>query len=274
MTDNKPYIAASSYLNAAPLCYSFVFGEQRNRCEFLSDAAPARCAEMLADGRADAALIPAIEYQRIAGLKAAPGACVASKREVRSVLLASRVPLERVRTVALDNSSRTSAALIQIILGHFCGVEAAYHQAPPRLADMLETNDAALIIGDPAMLIDRSTVHVYDLAEEWRKHTDLPFVFAFWAIRADSTSWPGSTDAAEDRIDFNAAKIEGLAHAEELAEIYGERLGLPKGELLSYLTENITYNLDEECLRGLRLYYELANQCALIAEPRDLVFLP
>jgi len=276
MTDNNPYIAASSYLNAAPLCYSFVFGEQRNRCEFLSDAAPGRCAEMLAEGRADAALIPAIEYQRISGLKVAPGACVASRREVRSVLLASRVPLERVRTVALDNSSRTSAALIQIILGHFYGVKASYRQSPPRLADMLETDDAALIIGDPAMLIDRSSLHVYDLAEEWRKHTDLPFVFAFWAIRADSTAWPGNlvkNDEDEDRIDFVAAKLEGLAHTEELAKIYSERLGLPSSDLFSYLTENISYDLDEECLRGLRLYYELAYQCALIAEPRDLVFL-
>ncbi len=274
MTSNKPYIAASSYLNAAPLCYSFVYGEQRNRCEFLSDAAPARCAEMLAEGRADAALIPAIEYQRIAGLKVAPGACVASKREVRSVLLASRVPLERIRTVALDSSSRTSAALIQIILGHFCGVEASYCQSPPKLVDMLETNDAALIIGDPAMLIDRSSLHVYDLGEEWRKHTDLPFVFAFWAIRANSTAWPGSHNSEEDRINFNAAKVEGLAHAEQLADIYGKRLGLASSDLFSYLTENISYDLDEECLRGLRLYYELAYQCALIAKPRDLVFLP
>ena len=276
MTNNKPYIAASSYLNAAPLCYSFVFGEQRNRCEFLSDAAPSRCAEMLAEGRADAALIPAIEYQRISGLKVAPDACVASRREVRSVLLASRVPLERVRTVALDNSSRTSAALIQIILGHFYGVEASYGQSPPRLVDMLESNDAALIIGDPAMLIDRSSLYVYDLAEEWRKHTELPFVFAFWAIRADSTAWPGSpvrNNDEEDRIDFIAAKFEGLAHTEELAKIYSERLGLPSSDLFSYLTENISYDLDEECLRGLRLYYELAYQCALIAEPRDLVFL-
>lgn len=279
MITNKPYIAASSYLNAAPLCYSFVSGEQRNRCEFLSDAAPARCSEMLAEGRADAALIPAIEYQRVAGLKVAPGACVASRNEVRSVILASRVPLERVRTVALDNSSRTSAALIQIILGHFCGVDATYRQSPPILADMLGTNDAALIIGDPAMLIDRSSLHIYDLAKEWRKHTDLPFVFAFWAIRADSTAWPGKSDSpihddsVESRIDFNAAKVEGLTHARQLAEIYGEQLGLPSEGLLTYLTENISYDLDEECLRGLRLYYELAHRCALIAEPRDLVFL-
>jgi chorismate dehydratase len=278
MTNDKPYIAASSYLNAAPLCYSFAFGEQRDRCEFLSDAAPARCAEMLAEGRADAALIPAIEYQRVAGLKVAPGACVASKREVRSVLLASRVPMEKIRTVALDESSRTSAALIQIILEHFYGVEASYRQSPPRLVHMLETNDAALIIGDPAMLIDRTSLHVYDLAEEWRKHTALPFVFAFWAIRENSTAWHVGTDSPDGpqdvRIDFESAKREGLAHADQLAEIYSKRLGLPSSDLFSYLTENISYDLDEECLRGLKLYYELAYQCELTAEPRDLVFLP
>jgi chorismate dehydratase len=272
MPTKKPYIAASSYLNAAPLCYSFVYGSQRDRCEFLSDAAPARCAEMLAEGRADAALIPAIEFQRIPDLRVAPGACVASRSEVRSVLLASRVPLDQVRTVALDTSSRTSAALIQIILGRFYGVAAQYHQAPPKLADMLETSDAALIIGDPAMLIDRSSLHVYDLAEEWRKHTGLPFVFAFWAIREDSAAgWPVD-QTSEARIDFQKAKIEGVAHAEQLADIYSRQLGLPSNELLSYLTQNISYDLDEESLRGLRLYYELAYECVLIARPRDLVF--
>ena len=269
MTKDKPYIAASSYLNAAPLCYSFVYGEQKDRCVFLSDESPARCAQLLAEGRADAALIPVIEYQRLSGLKIAPGACVASRRSVRSVLLASRVPIDRVRSVALDTTSRTSAALIQIILRRFYGLDVSYMPSPPKLEDMLESNDAALIIGDPAMLIDRSALHVYDLAEEWRKHTALPFVFAFWAIGADLTAEKG----AERRIDFLAARLEGTAHAEELAGIYAERLGLPRDELFSYLTENISYELDEESLQGLRLYYELAFECGLIPENREIAFV-
>ena len=117
---------------------------------------PARCAELLAEGRADAALIPVIEYQRIPGLKVAQGACVASKSKVQSVVLASRVPVAEVRSVALDTSSRTSAALIQIILGRFYGLSPQYQTSPPHIEEMLESNDAALIIGDPAMLIDRS----------------------------------------------------------------------------------------------------------------------
>lgn len=269
MKNNPPNIAASSYLNAAPLCYSFVYGAQKDRCTFLSDEAPVRCSALLAERRADAALIPVIEYQRIPGLKVAPGACVASKRSVRSVLLASRIPITQVRSVALDTSSRTSAALIQIILGRFYGLSVSYRSSPPKLEDMLEANDAALIIGDPAMLIDRSALHVYDLAEEWRKQTGLPFVFAFWAIRADSTAWLG-----HDRtIDFLAAKLEGEAHAGELADIYSKRLGLPRDDLFSYLTEAISYDLDEESLRGLRLYYQLASECGLIPEARDIVFL-
>ena len=230
-----------------------------------------RCAELLAEGRADAALIPVIEYQRIPGLKIAPGACVASKKSVRSVLLASRVPINRVRSVAIDTSSRTSAALIQIILKRFYDLGVSYQNSAPKLADMLESNDAALIIGDPAM-IDRSTLYVYDLAEEWRKHTGHPFVFAFWAIRPDSAERFGHGQAGEQKIDFIAAKLEGTAHADELAVRYSERLGLPRDDLYSYLTEAISYDLDEESLEGLRLYYKLASG-GLIQEARDLVFL-
>jgi chorismate dehydratase len=269
----KPYVAASSYLNAAPLCYSFIYGGQTERCRFLSDAAPARCAELLAEGRADAALIPVIEYQRIPDLKVVSGACVASKASVRSVLLASRVPITDVRSVALDTSSRTSAALIRIILHRFYALSPSYRTSPPSIEAMLETDDAALIIGDPAMLIDRSSLYVYDLAEEWRKHTGLPFVFAFWAVRSDSAAWAENQSASTgERIDFLAAKREGVGHTDDLADIYSAQLGLPRGELISYLTENISYDLDGESLGGLKLYYELARECGLIEEARGLVF--
>lgn len=262
---SKPYVAASSYLNTAPLCYSFLSGSQRQRCKFLSDAAPAVCSEMLKDKRADAAMIPAIEYQRIPDILAVRDVCVASKSRVRSVVLASRLPIEEVRSVALDTSSRTSATLIQIIFSQFYGTRPAYRQSPPRIEQMLETDDAALLIGDPAMLIDRSALHVYDLAEVWRQHTGMPFVFAFWAVRKDSDNWQG-------KVDFLAAKREGLAHTEELANQYSEALALPYQELFTYLTENINYDLDEESLRGLQLYYRLAAECGLIEAVKELRF--
>jgi chorismate dehydratase len=261
----KPRIASSIYLNSAPLCYSFIYGEQRDRCDLLPDAAPARCADMLREGEVDAALIPVIEYQRIENLRVAPGACVASKSSVRSVVLASRVEISRISSVALDISSRTSAALIQIILSRFYGLAPRYRPSPPRIEEMLDADDAALIIGDPAMLIDRSRLYVYDMAEEWRRHTGLPFVFAFWAIRADSRAWPGG-------VDFIAARREGIAHTEEIADMYSKSLGLKREELISYLTENISYDLDEESIRGLRLYYELAAESGLIERAREVEF--
>src|SRR5262245_19367448 len=266
----KPYIAASSYLNTAPLCHSFVRGEQKDRCQFLSDASPARCAELLSQGRADAAMIPVIEYQRIRGLKVAPGACVASKNTVRSVVLACRVPIQQVSKVALDTSSRTSAALIKIILGRFYGLDPEYRPSPPILSDMLESCDAALIIGDPAMLIDRAALAVYDLAEEWKKHTGLPFVFAFWAIRSDSPAFSGRS--AGRSVDFAAAKREGLGHVHEIAAEYSSRLALPHADLVRYLTENISFDLDEECLSGLRLYYELARKSGLTDNAIEISF--
>jgi chorismate dehydratase len=136
---------------------------------------------------------------------------------------------------------------------------------------MLRTNDAALIIGDPAMLINRSGVEVYDLAEEWRKHTGLPFVFAFWAVRSDSKALDGGIGGS-DGVDFLAAKREGLEHVGELADLYAERLGLEQEDLLKYLTESIHYDLDAESLRGLELYYDLASQSGLIDKPRPVVF--
>jgi chorismate dehydratase len=121
------------------------------------------------------------------------------------------------------------------------------------------------MIGDPAMLIDRSSLYVYDLAEEWRRQTALPFVFAFWAIRGDSVAWPGG-------VDFVRAKVEGVAHTEDLADMYAASLGLEREGLVEYLTENISYDLDDESLRGLSLYYELAKECSLIGDLRKLEF--
>ena len=264
-----PRIAASSYLNTAPLCYSFVRGKQRDRCEFFSDASPALCAETLAGGEADAAMIPVIEYQRMSGIKISPGTCVSSRNRVRSVVLVSKLPVRQIKSVALDTTSRTSAVLVQILLARFYGLNPEYRPAAPLLPEMLSSSDAALVIGDPAMLIDRSGLEVYDLSEEWRKHTGLPFVFAFWAIRTEARRlFQGSGKS----IDFVSALEEGLAAVDVIASEYSVSLGLPGRELIDYLTKNISYALDDDALRGLNLYYALAHECNLIESPRELEF--
>jgi chorismate dehydratase len=261
-----PTLAASIYLNSAPLVYAFAEGSQAGRCAFLGDRAPSRCASLLEAGAVDGALIPAVEYQRIPGLAVARGACVAARRAVRSVLLVAKRPLDRVTSVALDTSSRTSAALVQIVLGRFRGLEPRYTHAAPDLPSMLEANDAALIIGDPAMTANTAGLDVYDMAEMWRAHTRLPFVFALWAVRPERV--PAGA------VDFEGARREGVANAPMLAERYARRLGIDAPQLLEYLTTNIHYELDDECLEGLALFYRLAAEAGLTPPTRALRFWP
>ena len=269
-------IAASTYLNSAPLVYSFTQGGLRDRYTFLGDAAPARCAALLAAGQADIALIPVIEYQRIAGLNLIPDVAVASKSQVRSVLLAARCPLEEARTVTLDTASRTSQVLIKILLAKRYGIQPQFLERAPDTAaqceNMLAASDAALVIGDPALRLAASAkqlgVRVYDLAEEWRALTGLPFVFAVWAVRGDV-----ACDTPALVRDFQAAKLEGLNKLEELAASYAATLDLPQAELLRYLRESVNYDLDEANRAGLQRYFELARECGLLTELQPLRFL-
>lgn len=272
-------IAASTYLNSAPLVYSFAQGALRHRYEFLGDAAPSRCAAMLAAGQCEIALIPVIEYQRIPGLRIIPEIAVASKKRVRSVLLAARGPLEKTRTVTLDTSSRTSQVLVKILFARRYGAHPVFTERAPKLnavnvacENMLEASDAALVIGDPAMRLaasaDQLGLRIYDLAEEWRAMTGLPFVFAVWAVQE------AACDHSPSLVqDFLAAKREGVEKLEEIAAQYARQLELPQSDLLNYLRDNVNYDLDAENIAGMQRYFELACELGLIPEPRAPKFL-
>lgn len=269
-------IAASTYLNSAPLVYSFVQGTLRDRYEFLGDAAPSRCAAMLADGQCEIGLIPVIEYQRIPGLLIIPDVAVASKKRVRSVLLAARCPLAEVRRVTLDTSSRTSQGLVKILFERRYGARPVFTERTPNAGheceNMLEDSDAALVIGDPAMQLAASAsqfgVRIYDLAEEWRAMTGLPFVFAVWAVRENITD-----NLCSLTSDFLVAKQEGQARLEQIAASYSEDLGLPKSDLLAYLQDNVNYDLDAENIAGMNEYFKLAAECGLIPISRPAKFM-
>lgn len=259
-----PRVAASSYLNSAPLIWSYTRGSRSAGVALLTDAAPARCARMLARGEVEAALVPVIEYQRTKGVAVVPGVCVGARRAVRSVVLVTRrEDLREVRTVALDESSRTSAALVRIILREFYGRDVEATTREPDVRAMLEASDAALVIGDPAMTFERGDLRVHDLASLWREHTGLGFVFAMWMARE-------SAGRAVAAADFPGARDEGLAHVEEIVAEYEPRLGLARSELREYLTENICFQLDEEMRAGLELYFALAHKHGLIETIRPL----
>jgi chorismate dehydratase len=262
-----PRIAASSYLNTAPLIWSFIHGAQRNAGELFTDTAPARCAEMLARGEVAAALVPVIEYQRLANVSIVPDVCVGSRSAVRSVVLATRRNnLKKVTRVALDDSSRTSVALVKIIFREFLGFEPEWQTSPPDLAAMLAHNDAALIIGDPAMKIPRDQFRVFDLATLWHDYTGFGFVFAMWMARRSEADRVRA-------IDFAAARDEGLANLDQIAASQEGQTGLSPAEVKDYLTKNIAFQMDEDMKKGLELYFELAYKHGLIQSAKQLVFI-
>ena len=264
MTDQKLRIAASSYLNTAPLIWSFTHGSQRDAVELFTDTAPARCAEMLARGEVDAALVPVIEYQRIEDIAIVPDVCVGSKTAVRSVVLVTRKNnLKKIARVALDESSRTSAALVKIVFREFLGLEPEWKTAAPDLHAMMQQADAALIIGDPAMTIPRDQFRVFDLATLWHEFTGFGFVFAMWMVRNESVQRVRA-------IDFASARDEGLANLADIARHYESEIGLSSTEIKTYLTENIAFRIDEETEKGLKRFFELARQYKLCEKTKDI----
>src|SRR5262249_34012112 len=263
----RPRIAASSYLNTAPLIWSFTHGSQRHAVELFTDTAPARCASMLAHGEVDAALVPVIEYQRIPGVVIVPDVCVGSKTAVRSVVLVTRKNnLKKVERVALDESSRTSATLVKILFREFLGFEPQWETWAPDVKSMLAHADAALIIGDPAMTIPHDQFRVFDLATLWHEFTGLGFVFAMWMARKEAVKKLRS-------IDFATARNEGLANLREIATDYKTRIDLPEDEIKSYLTQNIVFGVDDQMQKGLTRYFELARKHNLISELKTLEYL-
>jgi len=266
-TNRQPRIAASSYLNTAPLIWSFVYGSQRESVQLFTDTSPARCAEMLSRDEVDAALVPVIECQRIPGVAIVPDVCVGSRSAVRSVVVASKLNnLKKVKRVALDESSRTSVVLVKIIFREFLGFEPEWETSPPDLKSMLARTDAALIIGDPAMKISRDQFRVFDLATLWHDYTGLGFVFAMWMARA------ANADAVR-AIDFTSARNEGLANLDDIAAQYGRQIGLSPEEIKQYLTQNIALGMDDEMKKGLELYFELAYKHQLITKKKSVTFI-
>jgi len=256
-------LAASSYSNTAPLIWSFLYGSQRGRAEMILDNAPARSAQLLAEGRVDAALVPVFAYQSIDNVRLIPDVCVGTRHLVQSVCLVTKgCDLADAATVALDTSSRTSAALTKIIFREFINREPKFTEAAPDIASMLEKADAALLIGDPALRLDTSIYRKFDLAGLWHEYTGLGFVFAMWMTRKDPMP-----------IDLAAARNEGVAHIAEIAANYISDTRLSLAEMKEYLGSKISYSMDETMRAGLRLYFELAAKHHLIERNRKLEFI-
>jgi chorismate dehydratase len=267
----KLRISAISYLNTAPLMWDFEHGDAGSHFE-ISYTIPSACARALADGSADIGIIPAAAYTQIPGLQILPDVAIASRQAVRSILLVSQVPVEKIRSVALDESSMTSVALAKLLL-QWLGLNPQYDSMQPDIEKMLAAHDAGLLIGDPALQVDRTRYCTLDLAEEWIRVTRKPFVFAFWAVRGEALK--ESDPVIDLPAIFRNSRDHGLepANLGKIVDEWSARLNLSSEEVRSYLTQNIHYRLDPTCLDGLRLFYRHASEIGALPVAPELHFL-
>jgi chorismate dehydratase len=239
----------------------------------ISYTLPSLCAAALQNGSADIGIIPAAAYATTPDLLILPGVAIASKQAVRSILLVSKVPRERILTVAVDASSLTSVALLQILFTKWWGGHRPFTTMDPDVERMLEQHDAGLVIGDPALKVDRSRYFTYDLAEEWIRLTGHPFVFAFWAVRQAALKELSPTlDLASI---FQESRDHGVReeNLEQIVHEWVPRVHLSEADIKNYLTQNIHYYLDPACLNGMQLFFRYAEECGILPAAPPPTFL-
>ncbi len=259
----KCRIGAVRYLNAWPLTYRLH--------QFLPEAEvvydlPSRLADALGAGQLDVAMIPSVECLRIAGARILSDACIATAGPVQSVKLYGRCPVEKVRTVALDEGSRTSAALVRILLKERFGLAPRWERLPIGAALEETPADAVLLVGDRGLLPPQGRwAFIWDLAQEWARWTGLPFVFATWVAR------PGA-QLAHLAGPLAAARDAGLRSLDEIAASAAPVVGVPYGQCLAYLRDHLAYRLGPQERRGMDRFCHLVIQHGLAPAEARFVF--
>jgi chorismate dehydratase len=268
-------IAAIGFLNPAPLMWDFehppLNAELALRYQ-IDRMMPSECADRLASGAADIGLVPIAALATTPGLRILPGCTIASKGRVRSLILVRRAgqPLAAVRSVAADTASRTTVAYARILFHKWGNPDVPFVPMAAGLDAMLAQADAAILIGDPALLALEESANrqertgeelvYHDLAAEWRTQTGLPFVSAVWSAARGSLL---DECVAED---FIQSRNHGLANIDALVAEWSARLPIPEATIHAYLTTNIHYVLDEECLEGMRGFFRMAAECGVLPE--------
>ena len=253
-------LGAVEYLNARPL----VYGLERRADRFsLRFDVPSRCAALLHGRDVDLGIIPSIEYLRGGPYLAVPGVAIGSEGPIDSVAMFSRRPPADIRTIALDTSSRTSVALLQILCKHHFRSSPEMRPMLPEPEHMLRECDAALIIGDRALLFDHAAAGVekIDLGAAWTAYSGLPFVYAFWAGHQGAIG-------AEDIDLLAGAGLAGADHSRKIAESYFAAMPAWVERGARYLRDNVKYGFGERQLAGLTQFYREAAALGLVPEFR------
>jgi predicted solute-binding protein len=257
-------LGAVNYLNVRPLVHGLDGHADRVRLRF---DVPSECARLLAAGAIDLGMVPSITHVDRPGDRIVPGVCIGSDGPVASVALFTRKPMRDVTRIALDTSSRTSAALTRILCARRFEIDPVFIPRPPDLPSMLADADAALLIGDPALFVDARAhgAMKIDLGAEWTAMTHRPFVWAFWAGPF------GGVDAPVVAL-LQEAAAEGMRHTDAIADAYCAETPGRAPLARRYLRQHLMFQLTPRAIEGLREYYSLAAALGLAAERRDLVF--
>jgi chorismate dehydratase len=280
-------ISAIRFLNPAPLMWDFEHPPEMEKLAeryAIHSAMPSQCAAELADGTADIGLIPIAAYATTPGLAVVRGCTIASLDRVRSIILVVKHPggIEAVRRVAADTDSRTSNAYAQIIFRKFLHTDPEFIPFEPNLDAMLENCDAAILIGDPALLAleDQDArlartgerLEYLDLGHLWKQHTGVPWVSAVWAVRPEAMVAANLT-AQQVNEDFLRSRDHGMAHIEDLVREWTPRIAVPAATIRRYLSTHIHYVLDEACLAGMDLFFRYAAETAVLPPAPPLRWL-
>jgi chorismate dehydratase len=287
-------VAAINFLNPAPLMWDFEHAPRATELAkryTLHATQPSLCADELLSSRADLGLIPIASLTP--DLAIVPGCTIASLDEVRSIQLIIKKrngrqgdgsesrTIESVRTIAADTASRSSLAYAEILFRKFLGTHPTFLPAPADAIAMLQQADAAILIGDPALLALESRDRIeavvgpclwLDLAQQWRTRTNLPWVAAVWAVRPEALGASNLTPA-QLTADLEGSRDHGLAHIDQLVEEWTPRVAIPPATIRHYLTRNIHYHLDPDCIRTIELFRQYAAEVEVLPALHRLRFL-
>ncbi|RSL18271.1 chorismate dehydratase [Edaphobacter aggregans] len=277
-------VAAINFLNPAPLMWDFEhppLAAPLAEHYSLHYTLPSLCAEELLSGRADLGLIPIASLTP--DLAIVPNCAIASLGRVRSIQLIVKEPhtLSTVKTIAADTASRSSLAYAEILFSKFLNTNPSFLPASADPIAMLQQTDAAILIGDPALIALESRTHIeqavgscqwFDLAYEWHTRTNLPWVAAVWAVRPEALATSHITPAQLTE-DLTNSRNHGLTHIEDLVRQWTPRIPLPPDTIRDYLTHNIHYTLDPACAETIHLFRQYATEANILPPLPNLRFL-
>lgn len=257
-------IGAVGYLNARPLTWALDRHPQRWQIRY---DLPSVCSSLLHAGEVDLGLVPSIDYLQDPEYRFVPGVGIGSRGPIASVALYTRVPVDRIASIALDTSSRTSVTLIRVLCRHRFDIRPQFVSHLPNLAAMVMKADAGLLIGDPAFEADHAALGLQkvDLGEQWTAMTRLPFVYAAWTGRT------GAIGGAEVEA-LQAAQQAGLDSVDAIAAEYGRGEVHRTARAAAYLRDNVKYGLGPDEAAGLQLFLNYAADLGLAPNRRQLEF--